>query len=96
MSRSGDCESGGGEAAEELYVDLGHVAPELLVNESEKLARLDEVANDAEMGVQALLVCIWRRCARCGPPWRCRKAVEKAPDGQHAARVNRLRQRVHT
>ena len=44
MGRSGDYE-GGGETAEveELEVDLGHVALELLVGESETLARLDDL-----------------------------------------------------
>ena len=42
MSRSGDCE-GSVRRVEELEVDLGHVALELLVGESETLARLDEL-----------------------------------------------------
>ena len=94
MSRSGDCE-GSVRRVEELEVDLGHVALELLVGESETLARLDEVAHDAELSVQALLVCgVGALDVRhLGVDDR---AVEQAHNGQHAAQVDRLRQRVYT
>ena len=71
------------------------MALELLTGESETLARLDEVAHDAKIGVRALLVCgVGTLDVRhLGVDGR---AVEQAHNGQHAARVDRLRQRVHT